>query len=793
MIRILKGLTVLVMVGVSWTGHAQHTIKGQVINAAGQPVIGNVIVISFSDSSYLQGHPFLEGNFELTGIGREEVLIKLTSLEFSDTLLHVVLSNRQVVDLGMIQVRDRLESLAEVEITATRPMFDTRPDGTLEVNVTNTVLATSSSVTEILSRSPGVLVADDGISVFGKGLAVLYLNGKRIPPERLASISASQVKSVEIISNPSSRYDAEGQAVINIITLADLGDGYRVTVQQQGSWSDMAGVQGNSMVNLNYKKSKFDFAGNYDLKLGNDSELLYTTRVRPDEADYLSSTLRWDQHRNYRNASNYTLGASYDLGGKAYASAEYNGSYQNSEDLTTSSNHIITNNEDGIYTTRMNRDALIRNNAFTFNLNLQLDTTGSVFFVGGQLSNFNSGIDDNIAETNVVNSAVALKSLKSSQLIDVIIANPQIDLIKVLSSDRKISAGVKLSYARTKSSVGFFEAVEGGFDPDTTRSNNFLYTEMIPAAYVQFEGAGKKVSYSIGLRSEWTSYTLQTTARGNYSNTSSYLNLFPSIRITLNVTEQLKLRALYTSRIVRPPYQALSPSLIYQDAFTSTEGNPNLLPEKIHSFELGAAWGVLDIKAGYNYSLDPLDGAALRGEDEKSYVLKRINFEKGHSWFASVTGTFSNYWLTSVNTFSLTYGKLIDNQYNYELVGETPQVYAYSSNKINVNNWFNVHVLAWYLSSRYISTRQVNSTALITLGVDKEFFKKSLRCSFTANDILHSNFPSGSYTVGETYIVYNRWFNTQYFRLAVTYSFGQLKKASYRNRATGEVENSRAR
>jgi outer membrane receptor protein involved in Fe transport len=792
-VGLLRKLLTIVFVSGVLMSHAQHSVKGRVENLAGEPLMGNAVVFSTADSGFVKGTSFLEGDFEVSGLTAVEAWVKLSSIEFSDTTIHVVFGGHELIDIGTIVVNNRVQLLAEVEVTATREMFQARPDGVMQVNVANTVLATSSSVSEILGRSPGIITTDEGLSVFGKGAATIYLNGKRIPPERVAAIPTNQVKSIEIISNPPASYNADGQAVINIITIDDLPEGYKVTAQQQASWSKMAGATSSTMISANYRKGKFDLFGNYDLRLGNDSELLYTTRVRADEKDYLSSKLRWDQHRKFKNYSNYTAGLSYDLGGKAYASIEYNGSYQNALHQTRSTNYITTASEDGLYSTDVTRDALIQNNALTFNLNLETDTLGSTFFIGGQVSKYTSALHDNIDEDSQVNASEDSKQLQSNQQSDILVASPQADFIKVFKRRSTLSIGAKLSYARTSSGLRFYEFDEGQYRPDTTRSNDFEYIETIPAAYLQFESSVHSISYALGVRSELTRYILNTTARGHHSSESSYLNIFPNIQVAYKISGDLNLRLAYTSRINRPSYQSLSPMLIYQDAFTSSEGNPNLMPEKIHSVEGGATYKNLDFKAGYSYKDDPLDGAALRGADNKSYVLKNLNFDRGHSWFSTVTASFSNKWITSVNTLSVTYGRLIVTQYDYEKLGETPQAYGYSSNKINVNNWFTIHVLGWHLGGRYISTRYVNSMSLLTLGVEREFLNKSLKCSFTANDIFHSNYPAGRYIVGETDIVYNRWFNTSYFRFAIIYNFGKLKKASYRSKGTGEVENNRAR
>jgi hypothetical protein len=595
-----KRLLFLMFAVSSFTSYAQdlHKVSGRVVNRDGEPLMGNVVALSVKDSSFLKGNSFLEGVFELSELSAKEVLVKLTSLQFQDTLFHVVFTERQPADLGVIVVNDRSQTLGEVEIVGSAPLFNARPDGVMEINVANTVLATSNSVSEILSRSPNVISDDNGISVFGKGQAILYLNGKRITPERLSSISASQVKSVEIIANPSAVYDAEGRAVINIITKDDLPEGYRAIAQQHVSWADFAGTMTSTIFNLNYKKRKVDIAGNYDLRLGDDRERLNTTRARQPENDYLNSDVLWDRRREYANVSKYSLGVSYDLNGRGYASLEYNGSYENTDDQTQNRNHIITAAEDGQYGSRAIRAGLIRNNSLTMNVNTVFDSLGSSFFAGGQLSQFRSALRDNITEINVVNDQEISRLLKSNQNSEITIFNPQVDLVKVYTGGGKLGIGAKLSYAQTLSDLRFYRsAEENEFEPDLQRSNDFEYRETVPAAYIQYDGTfNKTVTYGFGIRSEWTHYTLFTTAQDQGMFRSDYVNLFPNAQINVALS-QLKLRASYTSRITRPAYQTLSPSLIYQDAFTSMEGNPNLRPEKTHSLELGATFNMFDLES----------------------------------------------------------------------------------------------------------------------------------------------------------------------------------------------------
>jgi len=141
----------------------------------------------------------------------------------------------------------------------------------------------------------------------------------------------------------------------------------------------------------------------------------------------------------------------------------------------------------------------------------------------------------------------------------------------------------------------------------------------------------------------------------------------------------------------------------------------------------------------------------------------------------------------------MTYTCMTDRQHGYEAVGSRPQVYAYSSNKLNMGNVVTLHVVAWFLGERYYGIRYDKPTSIVTLGVERSFFGKFLKCTFTANDVFHKSNPAGYYTVGETLVTYNRLYNTRYFRLSVVCVLGRLGKSGYRGKAVGEVGNGRAR
>lgn len=768
-----------------------NSIKGKVVDSKNEVLMGNAVALSVKDSSFIKGVSFFDEPFEISDLNHNEVLIKLTSLKFKDTIIHVKYNNNSKIDLGKIVIHSASVALDAVTVVAKAPLFKNKSNGTVEVNVANTILATSTSVTEILSRSPNVIVSENGVSVFGKGEAIIYLNGVQITGERLAALSASQIKKIEIISNPSSKYDAEGKAVINVITVANFEEGYKGSISEYYTVSDFSAPSSTTNLNLNYKKKKLSLVGGYGLLLGETREVLNTTRERPEEVDNFKSKLRTDWERNYKNFSNYTLGGQYDFNEKQYVSVEYSG-YANSFGGTTKSKNSITSNTtDGLFDSNIDNDVMTYNNSISANYNSKIDSLGTAFFAGMQYSRFDSNTDDFIDENSVVNGEESYRNLNNKIDHKIDVFSTQIDYTKAFNAKSKLDFGAKYSNVGNKSVSDFYVSENGDpFALDEKLSNDFKYTEMITAAYANFSGEiNEKTNYGLGLRTEYTNYDLNTIIRKK----EDYTYLFPSAYLNMKLSAKLQLRASYSSRITRPRYQALNPSIIYQDAFTTIEGNPDLKPERTHSFEASASLSKYTFKLGYNYTTNPISGVALEGTNPNSYVLKTVNLTTLHSYFASISIPYSNDWWNSMNTVNVSYDKLVSDDLVFNLKDSKPLYYFYSSNQFDVKKIVKIQLLAWYLGDKYDGLYFRKNRSVVTIGLERNFFNQALKVKLLANDIFHQDKPAGNYEVGKTVVQYDRILNTDYYRLILTYNFGKLKKVNYGNTSSGEAESDRAR
>jgi hypothetical protein len=764
------------------------SISGRVLQKNNEPLVGNAIILSAQDSSLIKGVSFLDTTFVLNDINRAEVLLKITSLTTTDTLIKVIYRGQPDIDLGAIYVREKVTELAEVIVKAELPLVKYSANGSLEVNVANTVLSASSSVTEILSKTPNVIETNGQLSVLGKGEAIIFLNGRQITNERLASIPVSQILKVEVISNPSAKYDAEGRAVIDIITKIKDEEGILGTASQQVTYSDFAGTNAQTFLDMSYVKSRLSLKGNYSLLAGDNREFLYSTRTRPAMDEFLKSELTTDWRSKNLN-SNYGLGAQYDINAKNSISILYSGFTSKLGGTFGNKNNLLDNTGNSFFESNIDKDEVRTNNSVIVNYDRKLDSKGSSLFIGTQYSHYNAKVDDFITENRIVNATDGIRYLENTVDQDIFVSSTQSDYVKVMRNNTKLEAGAKISVVRTEAATNFFVSENGGeFVFDNQLSNKFSYTETVPAAYLSFSGMVKKVGFGIGARGEMTNYELNTSVGDGQLLTDQYFNLFPNLQLNTTISPTLKLRASYTSRIARPRYAALNPFVIYQDPFTTIEGNPNLIPDKVHAFEIGTNYKDYDFRVGYNYTIDPIDRAALRGSTPNSYVLKAINLDEGHSYFASMSRTINFKWWTSINTVSVSYDKLVDRKYDFDLVEPAPQLYLYSSNTFDIKNLFKIQLLAWYSGRRQYGIYDDFSRYLVMVGIEKNVLKNKLKLRLLANDIFQRTNAWGDYGVGRTNIYYDRTFNNQYLRFIATWNFGQLRQSKFKIKSTGQTE-----
>lgn len=771
-----------------------YTIRGTIKSANDNLPSGNVMALHPSDSSLITGTFFLDGIFQLEDIDESQILVKLSSLEFNDTYIPVSRTSEMLIDLGAINVAQSAIALEELIVVGKRPEFTQKSDGTLEVLVENTILAASNSVIEILSKSPDILLdEDENPVVFGKGAAIIYLNGKRITNSQLSMIAPSNIKKLEIIRNPSAKYDAEGAAVIQITTIQRSGDGYQVNLKQNITTSQFAGTDTRTSVGLSMNKGRFSTSANYAFRQGKSRNNLYTTRDRLPEDGFLLTDLLTEWQYDLENFSNYDVGLQWAPNNRSYISAEYTGFTEQLGGHQISTNSITDDEGLSQYKSDINLDSRDQNHTLSLNYATDLDTLGSSIFYGGQYSTFALNADNLIEETSNEYGTNTNRWLKNIQGLNVYLLSNQLDYAKVFQNQNKFELGAKYSSVQNDFSLDFLTSPDNvDFQLEKGLSNEFLYTEKIAAAYASFQQKwSQQFHFSYGLRVESTDYSLQLSELEGEPISDKYTNFFPNFSANLATDNGNSFNISYSSRIIRVPYDRLNPVLYYQDPYTSIQGNPNLKPQKSHAFELTNKLGKTTFKLGYTYSIDPLGGGAIRGEHPKSYILIRLNYDTRHEAYASLARTFTTDWWTSTNFVSLRYTDINDTINGYRSVGSKPNLYFYSDNQFKVGALFNINANFSYLGEEYEEVFYRERSYNLSFSIDKSFLDNNLNVRLIANDVLNSMQAAGNYNLANTEIFFKRKWTSNYFRFALSYKFGRLKKATYKNKEVGRSEQNR--
>lgn len=767
-------------------------ISGIVKGSNDEFLMGNALLLSKSDTALIKGAFYMDGKIEIVHPIASETLLRITSMGYMDTTLLIEFGDKY--ELGTLYLRENSLELQGASVTASRGLIERSVDGTTVVNVKNTMFSTSTSISELFSKLPNLIADENGISVLGKGEPVYYLDGRRVSQSQIISLQVNQISKVEIISNPSAKYDAQGKAVLNIVSVVNDQEGLQGNLMQNTTLAKH--VLSYSEVDLHWRKEKWTLAANYGLNYGRSwgTNLMTRETTIAGATSYFTNDYETNSLSKY--AAKYSLGGRYQINRKSNISIEYLGAQKITDQDSEAS--TLFRDAAGIETTiEALTGGVLSNlsNALNVNYNNDLDTLGSSLFIGAQYSGFVSD-DESIIDESIYNDKVlTLASRLNESSSSIRFVTGQADLEKYYQKGLRMDLGAKLSYANNIGKVDFFSQSAG--QPDYIHypelSNDFEYSEYIPAAYLQFhKSIGDKLKLELGVRGEYTKATGNSRSLSQTVIDTAYLNLFPSASIQFPAGKLVRVGLSYSSSINRPSYQALDPFLYYIDSLTSSQGNPELRPEYAHSLEGSFSLKQYTLTIGYSIGKDAFRYALLEGDNgPNSTILKQFNIQREHSYYTSLTLPFKYKKFRSVNILGLTLDKIQDNRVEFQTDDFIPRAYIYSRNSLLVDNIAKFELNAQYMGTRYDGIYYRKPAFTISAGVSRSFFKDRLSCSFTVNDFLRTFEVDGYYQLASSKVSYVRRFDTYFYRLSLRYTFGRLKESNYTTRNVGQDADSR--
>lgn len=787
-----------------------QTITGTAKDDGGAPLGGATIaLVKAKDTSVVKlavaGN---NGGYAFNTIKQGTYRVMISHVGYNNALSSSFSAGDGDVTAPAVAATKASTDLKGVVISARKPMVEVKADKTV-LNVENTINAAGSDGLELLRKAPGVTVdKDENLSVNGKNGVQVYIDGRPTPlsgsdlANYLKSLQSSQVESIEIITNPSAKYEAAGNAgIINIRLKKNKAYG------TNGSVNAGYGVgifsRYNAGLNLNYRNKAWNLYGTYSYSKGpnNNSISLYRTVL---------DTL-FDQYGRfiYDNQShNLKVGADYTLNKVSSVGVLFNGSFadpQMRNKSTTPISYIPTGVVDRILVAN-NRSNLKRNN-YNVNLNYNYqDAKGTSLQLNADQGHFDNNNDQYqpnyyfTPDGKVLTRSVIIQTIAPT-VID--INSGKADYERNAWGG-KLGLGGKVSFVNTDNDFKRYNVTGSGNALDRNRSNRFVYKENINAAYVNWNKAYKGVLVQAGLRVEntvskgtstgekWGGIAYKDTVSGFNRN---YTNLFPSAAVTFNKNPMNQWTVTYSRRIDRPAYQDLNPFEFKLDEYTYQKGNTDLRPQFTNSFEVSNVHKYrLVTKLNYSHVSDLFTQLIDTIDKSKAFMTKKnlatqnvISFNvsypfqyKAYSVFANLS---SNY---SMNRADFGAGRTID----INTFGAT----LFAQNSLRFAKVWTAELSGVYVSPTvWQGTFKSKGMGGIDVGLQKVIFGGNGTIKLAGTDILHTfRFQGTSDFAGQVTKVTARWEATQ-FKVNLTWRFGSnTVKGAKQKTGSSEDEKKRA-
>ncbi|GAA4456739.1 outer membrane beta-barrel family protein [Nibrella saemangeumensis] len=689
-------------------------------------------------------------------------------------------------------------TLQEVTVQGRKPLFEREPDR-LIVNVESSPLSAGATSLDILSRAPGVTVdQNDNIGLRGKQGVLVLIDGKRIPmtgnelADLLRATPANQIEKIELITNPSAKYDAAGSAGIISIKMKKDGrngtNGNANVSYGQGRFSRLVGG-----VSLNHRQKNMNVFGSYTYSSQNNYNALDIHRDFYENRQFAGSSDQANYGFNARQAHSWRAGADYTLSKKTTVGIAASGIVN--QVITEGSN--VSKTYDALAkplaSYRSTNDRTSRSPNASGNLNVKHSfKQGSELTADADYAHYNT---HRVQQLRTIFTFPSLSpfQLNGDQTGELIIRSAKADYSHSFGAKGRLEAGIKLSKVNSDNNVLFTTVSEGQTVIDTGKSNRFRYDETIRAGYINYSRSIKKLSFQLGLRGEQT-LAIGRQDIGNQGFTRDYFQFFPSASVKQTLSDKHELAIAMSRRIDRPSYGQLNPFRAYIDATTYGSGNPYLLPQLSYNVELSHTFQKKFVTSfGISSTEHPIINVVQPAPDGDRMVVSTFQNLKRQDNFTltlTVPVEVTKWWSMSNNVVGY-YGHFIGDLAGTSINKGLPAFNINSSNTFTLGNGWGADLTAMYQSRELYGFMLVRPLGQVAVGVQKSVWGKKGTFRFNATDLFYTNKvrATSSYT---NYV--ERFYQRQDSRVATlsfTYRFGRDTVPPARRRAGGAEEEKR--
>jgi hypothetical protein len=776
----MKKIIIALVLIYSSVSFSQIKVTGKVVNYENIPIdLAEVLLINEDSIAQKSELTNSKGEFVLT-ITKGNYLLQIR--QFGKKLYNSKIDLTQELDLGNIKISQRNEVLAEVIINSKKKLIERKVDR-LVFNVENSIAASGGDAIDALRLTPGIRVQNDAISMIGKsGMGVMVddkliqLSGEDLV-NFLKTIRKENIKNIEVITTPPSKYEAEGNSgLINIILKKAKKNSWSSSINtsyKQATYP--TGIVGGS---FNYQKEKLSINSNLNYSKGNYSgiegnKIFYPTQV-------------WDSRNKGKYDTNLLssrLGIDYQIKKKWSMGIQYINSTNRPKINENNNTTIVGHNNSYLGNIITKGDQLISKDLNSLNLHslINLDTIGTKMnidfdylnYLNGNERNFNT--NTSLSSTPSIENGFYAANNNSNTKIENYAA--KID-IEQPAKWANFSYGGKISYSNSVNALNFYDTTNGIPVLDPLQSNEFVYKENTQSLYISVnKKLGKKWNTQLGVRMESTQ-TNGFSITMNQLNKNSYTKLFPTFYVTYLANDNNTLSLTYNKRIRRPGFSELNPFRWYFNNYSYSEGNPNLQPNYSHNIGLDYSYkDNLFTSLSFTAGIDNSSQVTLLNPQTYEQIIQRLNYFNDYSIRLNQVHVYNKLkWFESQNSFNIYYVKA--HSRIYPITFKNTDGFGASFNSSNSfildkkSNYMAGLYFQYNFPSQTSSFQKNHSTNSLDLFIQSNFYEKKLQITVAAENLLKSdNFNNTGYS-NNIQLNYRGYYDSRYIGCMITYKFG---------------------
>lgn len=770
-------------------------IRGKVTDSKSNlPVASaDISLLRLKDSTIVTGTNTDEkGEFILEGIsfGRYKILVRMIGYKASNVSgIFINKQNSEVIlDSIKLSTGDEFET-DEIQIESEKSSIEFKGDKKI-FNEGEDISNAGGNALDVLRNVPSVLVDVDGnVSLRGSENVKIMVDGKPFGLEGssrnavLQQISATSIESIELISNPSAKYDPEGSSgILNIVLKKNSGFGYNGNIVLNAGTEDKY----NGGINLNMKNDKFNIFVNYNYSDNNNTISGSSNRQNYFETESVFIDQNTDGNM-HRNSNLIKGGIEYSLNPKNALSFNVNYNIRNSDRNETTNYDYLDVNYNTV-------ESYITNNVETdddYNLDMALNYNGrfknpkQTLF--GEISYSNSSEEEvlNSVETFYIPADTTPGNLNNYQNENSNQLNLQLDYEMPLGKDSKFQTGYRGIFRKNDNDYRSenFDYNLNFYVPDFLTTNEYIYDEGINAMYGIYESKINNFSYSLGLRAEYTN-TNGLLVNNDAQTESDYFNVFPSASLSQRLTQSQEIQLTFSRRITRPGIRNLNPFVDETDPANIRVGNPFLLPEFTNSYELSYInyfpFAVITPSLFYRNTTDEISRYRIV-TDSNVTITTFLNLNSSYTYGLDLilNSQILKWWNVNGNFSFFQSGVNADNV-STGLTNETNSWSARASTSMNIPNIFDVQVSYFYTGKRISANGTMQPMQSVDLSFNKNLFENKMSIGFRVADLFNSLEFVGQINADNYTQDFTRRRNSRTAFLSFTYNFGIKEKSKDR-------------